>query len=83
MDIKKLGNFILEPVPVFVRSHLFLSEAKKYGFWQIDSTLAYLSCEELPPEHKGFAAYKVIDQSSLSTNNVKAMLKNMALENSH
>jgi hypothetical protein len=75
LDIKKLGNFILEPVPVLVRSHLFLSEAKKRGFWQIDSTLAYLSCEELPPEHKGFAAYKVIDQSSLSTNNVKAMLK--------
>jgi len=75
LDIKKLGNFILEPVPVLVRSHLFLSEAKKCGFWQIDSTLAYLSCEELPPEHKGFAAYKVIDQSGLSTNNVKAMLK--------
>jgi len=75
LDIRKLGNFILEPVPVLVRSHLFLSEAKKCGFWQIDSTLAYLSCEELPPEHKGFAAYKVIDQSSLSTNNVKAMLR--------
>jgi len=75
LDIKKLGNFILEPVPVLVRSHLFLSEAKKCGFWQIDSTLAYLSCEELPPEHKGFVAYKVIEQSSLSTNNVKTMLK--------
>jgi len=75
LALKKLGNFILEPVPVLVRSHLFLSEAKKRGFWQIDSTLAYLSCEELSPEHKGFAAYKVIDQSSLSTNNVKAMLK--------
>jgi len=75
LDIKKLGNFILEPVPVLVRSHLFLSEAKKCGFWQIDSTLAYLSCEEFSPEHKGFAAYKVIDQSGLSTNNVKAMLK--------
>jgi len=70
-----LGNFILEPIPVLIRSHLFLSEAKKCGFWQIDSTLAYLSCEELPPERKGFAAYKVIDQSSLSTNNVKTMLK--------
>jgi len=75
LDIRKLGNFILEPVPVLVRSHLFLSEAKKCGFWQIDSTLAYLSCEDLSPEHKGFVAYKVIDQSSLSTNNVKAMLK--------
>ena len=75
LNLKKLGNFILEPVPVLVRSHLFLSEAKKYGFWQIDSTLAYLSCEGLPPEHKRFAAYKVIEQSSLSTNNVKAMLK--------
>jgi len=74
-DIRKLGNFILEPVPVLVRSHLFLSEAKKCGFWQIDSTLAYLSCEELPHKHKGFAAYKVIDQSSLSTNNVKSMLR--------
>ncbi|GBU25060.1 hypothetical protein R83H12_01699 [Fibrobacteria bacterium R8-3-H12] len=74
-DTKKLGNFILEPIPVLVRSHLFLSEAKKCGFWQIDSTLAYLSCEEFLPEHKGFAAYKVIDQSSLSTNSVKAMLK--------
>jgi len=75
LDIKKLGSFILEPIPVLVRSHLFLSEAKKYSFWQIDSTLAYLSCEELPSEHKGFVAYKIIDQSSLSTNNVKAMLK--------
>jgi len=75
LDIRKLGNFILEPIPVLVRSHLFLSEAKKCGFWQIDSTLAYLSCEEPSLEHKGFAAYRVIDQSSLSTNNVKAMLK--------
>jgi hypothetical protein len=75
LEAKKIGNFILEPIPVLVRSHLFLSEAKKCGFWQIDSTLAYLSCEELPLVHKGFAAYKVIEQSSLSTNNVKAMLK--------
>jgi hypothetical protein len=75
LRVKELGNFILEPNPVLVRSHLFLSEAKKHGFWQIDSTLAYLSCEALPPEHKGFTAYKVIEQSSLSTNNVKAMLK--------
>jgi len=75
LECKNLGDFLLEPVPVLVRSHLFLSEAKKLGFWQIDSTLAYLSCENLPPEYDGFVAYRVIDQSSLSTNNVKAMLK--------
>jgi len=75
LEVKKLGNFILEPNPVLVRSHLFLSEAKKHGFWQIDSTLAYLSCENLPPEHNGFTAYKIIEQSSLSTNHVKAMLR--------
>jgi hypothetical protein len=74
LNVKYLGNYILEPNPVLVRSHLFLSEAKKQGFWQIDSTLAYLSSENLP-EHKGFAAYKVIEQCPLSTNNVKAMLK--------
>jgi len=72
LEVKKLGNFILEPVPVLVRSHLFLSEAEKYGFWQIDSTLAYLSCENYI-QSPGFVAYKVIEQSSLS--NVKAMLK--------
>ena len=75
LEVKNPGGFILEPNPVLVRSHLFLSEAKKLGFWQIDSTLAYMSCESLPPEHDGFAAYRVIEQSSLSTNNVKAMLK--------
>jgi len=75
LEVKNLGTFILEPNPVLVRSHLFLSEAKKLGLWQIDSTLAYMSCENLPPEHKGFATYKVIEQSSLSTNEVKAMLK--------
>jgi hypothetical protein len=72
LNVKDLGNYILEPNPVLVRSHLFLSEAKKQGFWQIDSTLAYLSSEDLPC-HKGFSAYKVIEQCSLS--NVKAMLK--------
>jgi len=72
LEAKKLGNFILEPVPVLVRSHLFLSEAKKHGFWQIDSTLAYLSCDDYAP-NPGFVAYKVVDQSSLS--NVKVMLK--------
>jgi len=72
LEVKKLGNFILEPIPVLVRSHLFLSEAKKYGFWQIDSTLAYLSCDDYV-ECPGFVAYKVVDQSSLS--NVKVMLK--------
>jgi len=75
LEVKNLGSFILEPNPVLVRSHLFLSEAKKFGFWQIDSTLAYLSCENLPPVHSGFNSYKVVEQSSLSTNNVKAMLK--------
>jgi len=75
LETKKIGNFILEPNPVLVRSHLFLSEAKKYGFWQIDATLAYVSCENLPSEHNGFTVYKVIEQSSLSTNNVKAMLR--------
>jgi hypothetical protein len=75
LEAKNLGNFILEPYPVLVRSHLFLSEAKKHGFWQIDSTLAYLSCTDLPQKYAGFAAYRVIGQSSLSTNNVKAMLK--------
>lgn len=75
LAIKKPGYFILEPCPVLVRSHLFLSEAKKLGFWQIDQTLAYVSCENLPPKHNGFNAYKIIDQSSLSTNNVKAMLR--------
>jgi hypothetical protein len=75
LEVKKLGNFILEPNPVLVRSHLFLNEAKKYGFWQIDSTLAYVSCENLPTEYSGFTAYKAIEQSSLSTNHVKAMLR--------
>ena len=75
LEVKKLGDFILEPNPVLVRSHLFLNEAKKLGLWQIDSTLAYMSCENMPPKHNGFAAYRVIEQSSLSTNNVKAMLK--------
>jgi len=75
LEVKKLGNFILEPNPVLVRSHLFLSEAKKHGFWQIDSTLAYVSCENLPPEYNGFTAYKAIEQSSLSTNHVKTMLR--------
>jgi hypothetical protein len=75
LEVKKLGNFILEPNPVLVRSHLFLNEAKKYGFWQIDSTLAYMSCENLPLEYNGFTAYKAIEQSSLSTNNVKALLR--------
>jgi hypothetical protein len=75
LNAKKPGGFILEPYPVLVRSHLFMSEAKKYGFWQIDSTLAYLSCDILPQECSGFNAYTVIDQSGLSTNDVKAMLK--------
>jgi hypothetical protein len=75
LEVKKLGDFILEPNPVLVRSHLFLSEAKKHDFWQIDSTLAYVSCENLPHERNGFTAYKVIEQSSLSTNQVKAMLR--------
>jgi hypothetical protein len=75
LNVKRPGSFILEPYPVLVRSHLFMSEAKKYGFWQIDSTLAYLSCDNLPQKSSGFNAYKVIDQSGLSTNDVKAMLR--------
>jgi hypothetical protein len=75
LKAKAPGQFILEPYPVLVRSHLFMSEAKSHGFWQIDSTLAYLSCDILPQDCSGFNAYKVIDQSGLSTNNVKAMLK--------
>jgi len=75
LEVKKLGDFILEPNPVLVRSHLFLNEAKRHNFWQIDSMLAYVSCEDLPLEYNGFTAYKAIEQSSLSTNYVKTMLR--------
>lgn len=72
LEVKEIGKYILEPIPVLVRSHLFLSEARKYNLWQIDSTLAYLSSDsDFVPS--GFTSYKIIAQSSLS--NVKSMLK--------
>lgn len=80
LKVKNLGAFIFEPNPVLVRSHLFLSEAHKFGLWQIDSSLAYLSGDApistSPTSQKnGFSAYRIIDQSGLSTGAVKTMLK--------
>src|SRR6185369_2875965 len=40
------GAFLFEPVKAVVRAHLFGVLAERYGLWQIDPHIAYLSGNE-------------------------------------
>lgn len=70
-----LGKFLIEPNPTLVRSHLFPIWARDHGMWQIDSQIAYLSCDVVPPASPWFSSFRVIDSCTLNTGKVKQMFK--------
>lgn len=69
------GRYLFEPLPVLVRSHLFIAVGRKAGLWQIDAGLAYLSGDTLPPPDAGLVPYEVIEHCPLTTSGVQQMLR--------
>lgn len=75
LDTSTIGKYLIEPNPAFIRSHLFPLLAKHHPLWMIDSQIAYLSSDKLPPKELPLTSYKLIDQSPIATKKVKTMLK--------
>ncbi len=69
-----LGKFLMEPVPLLVRSHLFEDFAEKNQLGVLSEGIAYLT-GDTPLLHFGFHNYQVLDSAPLSTGAVRAMLK--------
>lgn len=74
LDIAPLGEFIIEPIPLLVRSHLFVEIAEKKKLSPFSHGIAYLT-GDAPIEEKGFYNFKVLETSPLSTSAVRQMLK--------
>ena len=56
------GRWIVDPDGAVVRAGLVRQYAARYGLWQLDPAIAYLSGDELPPRTRGF---EVLDELSL------------------
>ncbi|MDR1759886.1 MAG: hypothetical protein LBR60_05095 [Fibrobacter sp.] len=69
-----LGKYLMEPIPLLVRSHLFEDFAEKNQLGVLSEGIAYLT-GEIPLHHFGFHNYQVLDSVPLSTAAVRAMLK--------
>ncbi len=71
-----LGNFLAEPIPVLVRSHLFSTIARKISPTAslISPGIAYVTSAS-PLDAPAFRNYRVLGSVPLSTSKVKALLK--------
>jgi len=75
LEVQNVGQFLIEPSPTLVRSHLFPLWAAPYSLWQIDPSIAYLSGDQEVPANPWCTCYRVLDACPLGTERVKAMLK--------
>lgn len=80
LEVSPLGAYLVEPNPVLVRSHLFPILAQPLGMWQIDSQIAYLSCDASPEPSPWWSVFPVVDYCSLSTSKIRQMLKKHGIE---
>ncbi|OBK33167.1 SAM-dependent methyltransferase [Mycobacterium sp. 1245111.1] len=52
--VGEVGRWIVDPDGAVVRAGLVRQFAARYGLWQLDPNIAYLSGDELPPGLRGF-----------------------------
>jgi hypothetical protein len=52
--VRPAGRWIVDPDGAVVRAGLVRHYAARHGLWQLDSNIAYLSGDELPPGVRGF-----------------------------
>ncbi|CAN5798994.1 S-adenosylmethionine-dependent methyltransferase [soil metagenome] len=65
------GRWIVDPDGAVVRAGLVRHYAVRYGLWQLDPDIAYLSGDELPPGVRGF---EVLDTLAFSEKRLRQAL---------
>ena len=73
LSVKPLNNYIAEPSPLLIRSHLF-SELVPENAGILSENIAYIT-SETPIALTGFRNFKVLDFCPLSTSKIKGMLR--------
>lgn len=69
------GSWLTEPWPPAIRSHIFPELARKYGLWQMDEQIAWLSSEDKPPEDFPGTSWEILDSCSMRDKEIKRMLR--------
>ena len=68
------GEYLLEPAPAIVRSHLVAEFAQSIGAQLLDEHLAYL-CSAEPVEHPLVACYEVLEEIPLQEKQLKRWVR--------
>ena len=68
------GEYLLEPAPAIVRSHLVAEFAQSIGAHLLDEHLAYL-CSAEPVEHPLVACYEVLEEIPLQEKQLKRWVR--------
>lgn len=74
MSLPQPGDYLLEPAPAIVRSHLVAEFAQNIGAFLLDEHLAYL-CSAEPVEHPLVASYEVLEEIPLQEKQLKRWVR--------
>lgn len=74
VSLPQPGDYLLEPVPAIVRSHLVAEFAECIGAHLLDEHLAYL-CSAEPVEHPLVASYEVLEEIPLQEKQLKRWVR--------
>lgn len=74
VSLPQPGEYLLEPAPAIVRSHLVAEFAQSIGAQLLDEHLAYL-CSTEPVEHPLVACYEVLEEIPLQEKQLKRWVR--------
>lgn len=74
VSLPQPGDYLLEPAPAIVRSHLVAEFAQSIGAQLLDEHLAYL-CSTEPVEHPLVACYEVLEEIPLQEKQLKRWVR--------
>ncbi len=74
VSLPQPGDYLLEPAPAIVRSHLVAEFAQSIGASLLDEHLAYL-CSAEPVEHPLVASYEVLEEIPLQEKQLKRWVR--------
>ena len=74
VSLPQPGEYLLEPAPAIVRSHLVAEFAQSIGAQLLDEHLAYL-CSTEPVEHPLVACYEVLEELPLQEKQLKRWVR--------
>ena len=74
VSLPQPGDYLLEPAPAIVRSHLVAEFAQSIGAFLLDEHLAYL-CSAEPVEHPLVACYEVLEKIPLQEKQLKRWVR--------